>query len=52
MGKKITKNTYNDFKLCKPENILLWISATLFSDKSKSCIFEAPSKVFGSMPVI
>lgn len=45
-------DTYNDFKLCKPKNILLWISAILFSDKSKSCIFDAPSNAFCSMPVI
>lgn len=44
--------TYNDLRLCKPKNILLWISVILFSDMSKSCIFNAPSNAFGSMPVI
>jgi hypothetical protein len=44
--------TYNDFKLCNPMNIRLWTSVNLFSLKSKSWIFEAPSNACDSMPVI
>lgn len=50
--KKKSHFTYNDLRLCKPKNILLWISVILFSDMSKSCIFNAPSNAFGSIPVI
>ncbi len=48
----ICRNTYNAFKLWRPRNILLCISAILFSDNSKSCIFDAPSNAFCSIPVI
>lgn len=48
----IPSNTYNAFRLWRPKNILLCISAILFSDNSKSCIFDAPSNAFCSIPVI
>lgn len=44
--------TYNAFRLWRPKNILLCISAILFSDNSKSCIFDAPSNAFCSIPLI
>lgn len=45
-------NTHKDFKLCRPMNILLWISVILFSDMRRSWTLDAPSKAFCSMPVI
>lgn len=43
--------TYRVFSWCSPRNILFEISFILFSPNCKSCMRDAPSKAFGSMPV-
>lgn len=43
--------THSVFSWCSPRNILFEISLILFSPNCRSCMRDAPSKAFGSMPV-
>lgn len=44
--------TYRVFNWCRPKNILLETSLILFSANCRSCMWEAPSKAFASIPLI